>query len=267
MGASSSQMIDLMQVGSIDGALIDPVKLGYRPPIAQVFGGIPFGPPVSKIIEWSSSSVGRRQLISDFEAIGVHPLICGHSKSYSGVFARKAFVWPADSHRLTVHTTGMGKDIYQGLGFLTRQLPGADLYMGYATGVADILVSLNPSMDARAGFAQVSDHFYYPSWERSSAFALLLIGTKPWQSVSDDVRAVIEMACESLNSKPVQNSIDATLTEIQQQGSGDTIVQSWPANFTADAHEQWRKSAAQLVTKHPTLGPPFQALRIPGETR
>lgn len=267
MGASSGQMIDLMQVGSIDGALIDPVRLGYRPAIAQVFGGIPFGPAASKIVEWSSSTDGRQQLVSDFEAIGVHPLVCGHSESYSGVFAREAFVWPAESHRSTVHAKGMGEVTYKGLGFLTRQLPGADLYMGYATGVADLLVSLNPSMDARAGFAQVSDYFYYPSWERSSAFALLLISIKPWQSFSDDARAAITMACEALNSKPARSDINSTLIEIQQQGSGDTIVKPWPAKFIVDAQDQWRKSAVKLISQYPSLAPVFHALGIPGNTR
>ena len=264
MGASTRQMIDLMQVGSIDGALIDPVRLGYRPAIAQLFGGIPFGPTATQIVEWSSSSEGRQQMISDFEAVGVHPLLCGHSDSYSGVFARQAFAWPAQAHQTTVHAKGIGEDIYQSLGFLARQLPVADLYMAYATGVADLLVSLNPAMDARSGFAQVSDYFYYPSWERNSAFALLLIGTDPWQSFSDDARTAIALACEALNSNPRNHNIDATLTQIQQQGSSDTIVQPWPTAFTADAHKQWLASSAVLVSKYPSLAPAFRALKIPG---
>jgi len=263
MGASAAQMIDLMKLGSIDGALIDPTSLGFRPAIAQILGGVPFGPSATQIVTWSATPGGREGLRSGFAQIGTHPILCGHAERHSGVFARRAFVWPAQSHLLTVHAENLGGEIYQGLGFLTRQLPGADLYMAYATGVADLLVTRNTAMAARAGFGQVSDYFYYPSWEQNSAFALLLISLKAWQAFPGDARSSIESACNALNQNAGDSRIEATLNDIRQQGTGNTIIAPWPAEFTADAHRQWTKSAEKLLLSHPVLNEAFKALKIP----
>lgn len=264
-GASASQIVDLIKIRSIDGALLDPIQLGYRPAMAQIFGGIPFGPTALQILEWSGSPEGRTHITGSFGAIGVHPLICGHRESLSGVFARDKFVWPAPAQQLTVHSRGLANGIYQGLKIPARPLHGADLYMGYATGVVDLMVSLNPPIDARAGYAQVSRYFYYPSWERRSAFAFLLINDERWRSFSKSNRGAIEKACETLNSQPLSVDMAGAIAQIASQGAEDTVVEPWPTPFLTDARALWVKSSTKTLEQHPSLAPAFRALNIPGE--
>ncbi|MFK7963644.1 MAG: hypothetical protein AB8C46_06705 [Burkholderiaceae bacterium] len=263
IGASSGQMLALIKRGSLDGALIDPTSLGMRPALAQVLGGLPFGPAAQEIKAWAARPAGRETLQQAFSTIGAHPIICGHSERTSAVFAREELPQPVQPHLLTLHVKGLAEETYQALGFLTRKLPPADLYMGYATGVADLLVSNNPAMAARAGFAQVSSYLYYPSWETTSAFALLLIGLEPWQAYSSANRAVIETACQALNKAPAPLHADSTLADIRSQGPGGTVVTPWPEAVVENARASWRATASKLVARHPALAPVFQALDVP----
>ena len=262
IGASSAQMLALMKRGSLDGVLIDPTSLGMRPALAQVLGGVPFGPSAQEINAWAAQPAGRENLQNAFGEIGAHPIICGHSERASGVFARDVLPQPARPHLLTVHVKGLAEETYQALGFLTRKLPPADLYMGYATGVADLLVSNNPAMSARAGFAQVSTHYYYPSWETTSAFAVLLISLEQWQAYSSANRALIEAACQTLNNAPAELHAEITLADIRSQGPGGTVVRPWPEAVVAKARAAWLATASKLVVRHPTLAPVFRALDV-----
>ena len=263
-GFSAIQIVQSLNAGSIDGVLLDPVGLGYRPAISQVFGGIPFGPEASGIVAWSESDGGRSILDEAFASIGVKSLLCGYGASTSGVFAREEFVWPNTSQAPTIHSTGMANEVYQSLNIAARPLPPGDLYMGFGSGVVDLLVSLNPLMDARAGFAQISKYFYYPSWERSSSFALLLVSLKKWQSLSDDSRGFIAGACQVLNSKAMAIDAKAAIATIAEQGANDTIVKPWPAEFLQAAQQVWVQSASKLAERHPSLALAFEALAIPG---
>ena len=264
-GYSAVQVVQSLSAGSIDAALLDPVGLGYRPAIAQIFGGIPFGPQSSQIVGWANSATGSNIIEESFAGTGMKALLCGHGEIVSGVFSREEFVWSNGTGSHTIHSQGLANEIYENLSVVTRPLPRGDLYMGYASGVIDLLVSMNPSMDARAGYAQLSNYFYYPSWERSSSFALLLVSLKKWGALSNDSRLILVDACQSLNSKPVSVDVDAALSLIAKQGANDTVVKPWPSKFLHTARKSWAKSALRLADRYPALGQAFQTLDIPGD--
>lgn len=262
-GFSAVQIVQSLSAGGIDAALLDPLGLGFRPAVAQVFGGIPFGPDATKIVSWAESDVGSSILNDSFGEIGVKAVLCGHGNRISGVFSREEFVWPDTSGSLAIHSRGLANEVYKNINIVTRPLPPGDLYMGYASGVVDLLVSLTPSMDARTGFAQQSAYFYYPSWERSSSFALLLVSQKKWGSLPTGSRRVIEDACQSLNRKLVVVDNEVTLSMIAEQGANDTVVTPWPSGFLQAARHGWVKSASKLAERHPTLELAFEVLDVP----
>ncbi len=263
-GYSAIQIVQSLSAGSIDAVLLDPVGLGYRPEIAQLFGGIPFGPSTSKIIDWAESATGSDMVNDEFRQIGVKALLCGHGRRPSGVFSRDEFVWPESSGSLTIHSQGIANNVYENLGIFPRLLPAGDLYMGYASGVVDLLVSLNPMMDARTGFAQLSRYFYFPSWERTSTFAVLLVRLRTWDSMSDDSRRVMAGACQSLNNKPVSVDPAIALSSIAEQGANNTVVVPWPSVYLKAAKQAWVKSASELAARYPVLGQALEALDVPG---
>ncbi len=261
-GFSAVQAVQLINASGIDVVLLDPIGLGFRPAISQVFGGLPFGPEASEIVKWSESTEGRKIIDQAFQSNGTHVLLCGHANNDSGVFSRDEFIWPDVPRGLTIHSQGLSNEIYQQLNIAARPLPRGDLYLGYASGVVDLLVSLNPLMDARAGFAQVSNYFYYPSWERNSVFALLVVNLKKWQSLPARVQTVIADACDVLNQKAVTIDTQAALVTIANQGAGNTRVEPWPPMFLNAAEQAWREVLPKLMDRHKSLVPALEALNI-----
>ena len=259
-GYSAVQAVQLLNANGLDGVLLDPVNLGYRPAIAQIFGGLPFGPEAADILTWAESSAGREQVNNAFNRLGLQAIPCGHGKLNSGVFSRDGFEWPAPA--ITVHTQGLAGEIYRSMNMAVQPLPRGDLYLGYASGVVDLLVTGNPPMDARAGYAQVSSHFYYPSWERNSAFALLLINLDRWQAYSESVQNSINAGCQQLNRLPATYDESTTLELISQQGTNNTVVQPWPPHFLQSARLYWEQSIPVLLDRHPSLAPAFNTLGV-----
>jgi TRAP-type mannitol/chloroaromatic compound transport system substrate-binding protein len=177
--------------------------MGYeigQVPAAALFGATPFGLESIEFMAWMNFHGGQELLDETFAPFDVKAILCGTISPEAAGWFREPVDSLADFQGLRFRAAGVAGEVLGEFGASVTMLPGGELYQALETGVLDGTEFSLPTVDEQLGFYQVASHYYLPGWHQPSTNQFLYVNLGVWESLSEQTRALIEMACTAGNA-------------------------------------------------------------------
>jgi TRAP-type mannitol/chloroaromatic compound transport system substrate-binding protein len=85
------------------------------------------------------------------------------------------------------------------IGATAVNMPGSEIFTSMQTGVLDAADWVGPYNDLAFGLHQVADYYYTTAWNEPSAILEGTVNLDAWNSLPDDLKAVVAEAARSAN--------------------------------------------------------------------
>lgn len=203
----ANEGFDAVSKGSIEAAW---TTAGYdvgKYPALAFFTAVPFGPGYGEIFAWKKYGGGDQIQQEVYAKHNIKQIDCfAIGPETSGWFKNE--VTDLEQLRgLKMRFFGLGARVMQKLGVSTQLLAGGDIFPALEKGVIDATEFSMPAMDIKYGFYQIAKNNYFPGWHQQISVSQLLINMDKWNALSDQYKAMIEVACG--------DSIHATYAETE----------------------------------------------------
>ncbi len=191
----ANEGFDATSKGSVEAAW---TTAGYdvgKVPALAFFTAVPFGPSMGEYFAWKKFGGGDKIQQRIYAESNIHQQDCfAIGPETSGWF--KEEIKDLDQMRgLKMRFFGLGARVMQKLGVSTQLLAGGDIFPALEKGVIDATEFSMPAMDIKYGFYQIAKNNYFPGWHQQVSISQLLINKDKWDSLSDQHKAMVEVAC------------------------------------------------------------------------
>ena len=186
---------DAVREGKVDfGWANSAYWAGKEPAMLLLSGAVPFGMTPEKLVAWNNGEGGKlRDKV--FARHNLKSLACGIAGPESGGWFRKEIRSVDDIKGLRFRINGLGGEVAAMSGMQLMFLPGGEIYPALERGTIDGAKFSVPSADLLLGLNQVAPFYYYPGWHQPATMLDLFIGLGTWNSLKDEERQAIELAC------------------------------------------------------------------------
>ena len=197
---AGGQLIPPLQV--FDAVSQGTVEMGHgaayywagKIPAAQFFSSVPFGMTAKGMNAWFYSGGGLelwREVYAPFDLV---PLPMGNTGVQMGGWFNKKIESLADLQGLKMRIPGLGGKVLAKAGGNPVLLAGAEVYTALERGTIDATEWVGPYHDLRLGLHRAADYYYYPGWHEPGTALELVISSKAWKLLPDDLRKMVEVA-------------------------------------------------------------------------
>ena len=147
---------------------------------------------------------------------------------------------------------GLGAQVMQKLGVSTQLLAAADIYQALERGVIDATEFSMPTMDTRLGFHQIAKYNYFPGWHQQTSVSELLMNKAAWDKLSDQNKAIIEIALGDSTMHTYVESDHAQFAAMAEyQAKHGVKVKRWSDEDLAAFEKAWMEVLAEESAKDP----------------
>jgi TRAP-type mannitol/chloroaromatic compound transport system substrate-binding protein len=105
-----------------------------------------------------------------------------------------------DFKGLKIRIPGLGGEVVRRLGATPVSLPGAEIFPALQSGALDASEWAGPWNDLALGLYKVAKYYYYPGFHEPGTALSAGINLKVWESLDDDLKAVITQATAAENA-------------------------------------------------------------------
>jgi TRAP-type mannitol/chloroaromatic compound transport system substrate-binding protein len=145
---------------------------------------------------------------------------------------------------------GLGAQVMQKLGVSTQLLAAADIYPALERGVIDATEFSMPTMDTKLGFHQIAKFNYFPGWHQQVSAGELLMHKPAWDKLSDQHKAIIEIACrDSIAYNYVESDHAQFAAMAEYQAKNGVKVKRWSDEDLAAFEKAWMEVLAEESAK------------------
>jgi TRAP-type mannitol/chloroaromatic compound transport system substrate-binding protein len=203
---------------------------------------IPFGLNSRQMTAWMYEGNGlklMREFYAKYNAINFPG---GNTGAQMGGWFRKEIKSVNDLKGLKFRIGGFGGKVLSPLGVVPQNIPGGEIYQALEKGTIDAAEWVGPYDDQKLGFNKVAPYYYYPGFWEGGPQLDFLVGTKAWEALSAENKAIVEAAASDAHVT-MQARYDARNPAALKQlvGSGTKL-----RPFPADVMNASFKSAMQL---------------------
>lgn len=143
---------------------------------------------------------------------------------------------------------GIGQEIFKRLGAAPVNIPGSEVYTSLERGVVDASDWSTLSMNHELGYHKLAKYPTYPGFH-SMGMSEIAVNLRKWNTLPDDLKALLETAAKSFSAKLVARSSEEDEHVAQQLKSLGAEAVNWSTEergkFRAVAREVWAEYAAR----------------------
>jgi len=157
-----------------------------------------------------------------------------------------------DFKGLKYRAGGMGAEVYKEMGMTVVMIPGGEVIPALEKGVIDGAEWSDPWADMSLGFQDVVKYYHMPGAHQMAATTEMLINKDIWNSLPDDLQAIIEVGCRgrlvttwAMAMATFKDYMDELQTE-----HGVTIVET-PEEIILETLKAWDRVAEREYAKNP----------------
>lgn len=172
--------------------------MGYdmaRLPAVPLLAGGPFGVEPWEYMAWWYHGGGRVLAEELYDAVDVHPILCGIIGPETAGWFRNQITSLDDLNGLKIRFAGLGAKVLQKLGASVTMLPVAEMYRALENGTIDASESSLPEVDQKLRLSEVVKNNYFPGWHQTFTTMHLLVNREVWNETREDHKAMFNMAC------------------------------------------------------------------------
>ena len=245
------QSFDAVSQGSVDMVWSTAGFWSGKDSAFNFFASIPYGPSAGEYLAWLDYGGGKELMAELYGKYGVHALTCGMAPPEGAGWFRKEIKTLDDLKGLKMRFFGLGAKAMAKLGVATQLIAPGEIYQALQLGTIDATEFSTPVQDLKLGFYQVAKYYYLPGWHQQSTALELLINKKKWDTLSDQQKAVIELACGETIRQSLAYGEAAqfgALKEIQAKG---VTLKTWGPEFLAAFKGAWEEVAKEEAASNP----------------
>lgn len=173
-------------------------------PSSVFFTSVPFGLNAQEMNSWLHYGGGLELWREAYEPFDLIPFAGGNTGVQMAGWFNREINSIEDIKGLKMRIPGLGGEVITRAGGESVTIPGGELYTALQTGVIDATEWVGPYNDLAFGFHQIAKYYYYPGWQETGPALELIINKTAWQSLPDDLQAIVEAAARASN----QNMLD-----------------------------------------------------------
>jgi TRAP-type mannitol/chloroaromatic compound transport system substrate-binding protein len=246
------ECFEAVSKGSIESCWTTPGYHTGKYPALAFFTTVPFGPPVGEFFGWKWFG-GGNQLRDEIYA--KHGLIAIDSSAIapetSGWF-RREIKSVEELKGLKMRFFGLGAQVMQKLGVSTQLLAAADIYPALERGVIEATEFSMPTMDTKLGFHQIAKFNYFPGWHQQVSVGELLMNKAAWDALSDQNKAIIEIALgENIMRNYAESDHAQFAAMAEMRDKYNVQVKRWSDQDLATLEKAWLEVLAEESAKDP----------------
>ncbi len=202
--------IKIFGVGEIVGAfdVLDAVgagvaELGHsasffwqgKMPASAFYTAVPFGLTAVEHMSWIYHDVGGELWDELYAPMGVKPLLASNTSLGMGGWFKKQIRSLDDIAGLKYRIPGLGGEVMRQLGAVPVSIAPAEIANALQTGVVDAAEWLGPWADLAKGLHAYAPYYYGPGFHEPNGAAELLVNSKAWGQLPEELQQAIENAC------------------------------------------------------------------------
>lgn len=191
-------------------------------PAAQYFTTVPFGMNFQGMNAWLYHGGGLELWHELYADRGLIAFPMGNTGVQMTGWFREPITAVSDFDGLTMRIPGLAGKVYAALGVNVRLLPGGEIFPALERGVIDAAEFVGPYQDRRLGLHQAAKHYYTTGWHEPNNVTELLINRQAWESLPEDLQAIVRTAAMACNIEShawsEANNADALTDLVENEG-------------------------------------------------
>jgi len=242
--------MDAVARGSVDAAWAGAGWYSGKDVTFNLFSTVPFGPGIGEYMAWMYYGGGLDIAREMFAKHDLHNIPCSIIPPEASGWFRKEIKTVADLKGLKMRFFGLGAKVMEKLGVATQQLPPGEIFQALQLGTIDATEFSLPAMDQRLGFFQVAKFYYFPGWHQQATFFDLYVNKKKWDAMSDQHKAIIEIACGDMVRDGIAQGEAQQWKAIKEMQEKGVQVKKWPPEILAAYLKAWNEVVAEESAKN-----------------
>jgi len=248
-----TKIYEAVKDGLLDFGLNTPAWQKGKYPAGDLFYTLPAGIlEFNNLILWLYAGGGKeleQEMYGD--EIVVFPLGLTPPEE---IWSKKPIKTLADIKGIKIRAAGLSMELWEKLGASVVLLPGGEVLPALQRGLIDATEMLEASYDYTLGLHEVCKYRFGPPVHMSNNIFQLLIKTKSWKKLPDDLKVIVEKAAMAATFQGYADFWQSTIkfnTKIEKYG---TITTKLPKEEQAKA----REIAFQILNKKSQKDPFFK---------
>ncbi|MES2999770.1 MAG: TRAP transporter substrate-binding protein DctP [Pseudomonadota bacterium] len=247
-------VVDAVQGGSIEMAHTAPYYHFGKDETFALGTAIPFGLNSRQMNAWMLEGNGLKLMREFYAGYNIISFPGGNTGAQMGGWFRKEIRNLADLKGLKFRIAGFAGKVLNRMGVVPQNIPGGDIYPALEKGTIDAAEWVGPYDDQKLGFVKVAPYYYYPGFWEGSAQIDFFCNTKAWDSLSDELKAIVEAAA-AMAHQEMQAKYDrrnpVALKQLVAQGAK---LRPFPADVMSEAWKHAQAIYAETSAKNPVFG-------------
>lgn len=168
-------------------------------PAAQYFTAVPFGLNANEMNAWLYYGGGLELWREYYQQFNLVPFPAGQTGVQMAGWFNKEINSIEDLAGLKMRIPGLGGEVMQRAGVTQITVPAAEIFTSLQTGALDAAEWVGPYNDVTLGLHKAARYYYYPGWHEPGPTLELIVNKDAWDTLPDDLKAIVELACQASN--------------------------------------------------------------------
>ena len=195
------QTFDAVSQGSVEMGHAGAYYWAGKVPAAQFMSSVPFGMTAKGVNAWLYYGGGLELWREIYKPFNLIPFPAGNTGVQMGGWFNKKIESLDDLKGLKMRIPGLGCKVLAKAGGTPILLAGGEIYTALERGNIDAAEWVGPFHDKRLGLYRAAKYYYYPGWHEPGPVLELIINSKAWAQLPEDLQKMVEVATQTLNQK------------------------------------------------------------------
>ena len=191
------QTFDAVSQGTVDIGHGAGYYWAGKIPAAQFFTAVSFGMNAQGMNAWLYAGGGWELYREVYARHNLVPFPLGNTGVQMGGWFNKKIESVDDLKGLKMRIPGLGGKVFAKAGGTPVLLAGGEIYTSLERGNIDATEWVGPFHDERLGLYRAAKYYYYPGWHEPGPVLELIVNKNSYDSLSDDLKKIIEVAAAS----------------------------------------------------------------------
>jgi TRAP-type mannitol/chloroaromatic compound transport system substrate-binding protein len=224
-------------------------------PAAQFFTAVPFGMNAQGMNAWLYAGGGLKLWRDVYAKHNLVPFPMGNTGVQMGGWFNKKIESVEDLQGLKMRIPGLGGKVFAKAGGTPVLLAGSEIYTSLERGNIDATEWVGPYHDERLGLYRAAKYYYYPGWHEPGPVLELIVNKEAYNSLTDDLKKIIEVAAASSNVWML-SQFEAKNLEALQRIKEEHNVEVLP--FPDDVLKSLHKFTDEVLAEQAANDPEFK---------
>ena len=194
------ETMDAVSSGTLEMGHGAPYYWKGKVPATQFIASIPFGINVNEQNAWLQFGGGQELADKVYKELNCKFFASGNTGVQAGGWFNKEINSLEDYKGLKMRIPGLGGEVVKAAGGNVINLPGGEIPPALSSGAIDATEWVGPYNDLAFGLYKSAKYYYYPGWHEPATLLDNFISLTAWDSLDDELKAVVEAANAYANS-------------------------------------------------------------------